>query len=257
MTLRLLLFFCCLSGFAHADNRPAKIAIIIDDVGYHFAQGERFTQLPGPITLAVLPYSPHGPRLAQMGHERGKEIMLHAPMSTLHRTPVDTGGLNEYMRQTHFRKTLRENLQAVPHISGVNNHMGSYLTQLRTPMSWVMEEISQQGLFFVDSRTTPDSVAHEVAVASGVPSMTRDIFLDNLRDPEAIHRQFQKLLLKARRRGHAVAIGHPYKETLNYLQQALANLPTDIEIISVRQMMALTQPRRDRAPSRVRMRRIR
>lgn len=240
--LCLLLLLAC--ALASAADRPGaappagRIAIIIDDVGYSFRLGLQAVELPGAVTLSVLPHTPAGATLAQLGHRHGKEIMLHAPMTNLQRLPLDAGGLTDDMREHTFNTTLADGLRSIPHVRGVNNHMGSYLTQLETPMQWLMQQLASEGLFFIDSRTSAASVAHRVALQHQVPSRKRDVFLDNERDHSAIARQFAQLLTIARERGNALAIGHPYPETLRFLSRALPRLPEQgIELISASELL--------------------
>ncbi len=199
------------------------IAIIIDDLGEQWQAGKRTLELPGDITLAILPFSTHGRRLAEIALQQSREVMLHAPMEPLSH-PAWRDGLTRSMPEAELRRELRRMLDALPQIRGVNNHMGSALTQEREAMNWVMAELAPRGLYFIDSRTTPGSQALGAAQRHALPSARRDIFLDNVRTQEAIEQQFQALLRLARARGQAIAIGHPYPETLSFLEKALVDL---------------------------------
>lgn len=198
-----------------------SVVIIIDDVGDNLARGVAAVELPGPVTYAVLPHSPFGPRLARSAFAKGKDVILHAPMENTHDRPLGPGALTQDLEQSRFAQVLAEDLDSVPHAQGLNNHMGSLLTQLEPQMGWVMEEIRRRQLFFIDSGTTPDSVAWRKAREYGIPYLRRDIFLDHEQTPAFVHKQFQKTLRIARERGWAVAIGHPYPVTVAYLAQAL------------------------------------
>lgn len=203
---------------------PSDIVIIIDDLGYSLKRGRLAVELPGAVTVAVLPHSPHGRNLAEMAHHQNKEVMMHAPMSNLSGRALDEGGLTSAMDRRTFTAVLRENLRAVPHVSGVNNHMGSLLTQEKRPMQWLMGELKVRQLYFVDSRTSPDSLAGEIAREQGLPNLERNFFLDNERDCQGIARQFTLFLAQAKRIGHSVAIAHPYPETLQFLHAILPAL---------------------------------
>ncbi|WP_083264406.1 divergent polysaccharide deacetylase family protein [Pseudohongiella acticola] len=218
-----------------------RLAIILDDIGYNAEAGERAVNLPGAITYAVLPFTPHGKMLAQMAHDAGKEVMLHAPMSNLAGMALGEGGLTLTLTEAEFTQTLRAAIADIPHIAGVNNHTGSELTAVEQPMQWVMRELKAQDLFFVDSMTTGKSVAARVALENQVPTMKRHVFLDNEASHEAIDREFKRALDIARSQGFAVAIGHPYPETLEYLEQALDDLPA-LEITLVPASALLTFP---------------
>src|SRR5690606_32302890 len=114
-----------------------------------------------------------------------------------------------------------ENLASVPHARGVNNHMGSLITRHPGHMTWLMQSLARDGLFFVDSYTHPQSVALEMAREGGIPTARRDVFLDHVPEPEAIAFQFRRLVSRAKRNGQAIGIGHPSPETLEFLQAAL------------------------------------
>ncbi|WP_347330674.1 divergent polysaccharide deacetylase family protein [Marinimicrobium locisalis] len=197
----------------------AQLAIIIDDIGYSAALGERSLGLEGAFTYAVLPRAPHGPRLARLGAQSGKEIILHNPMSNTRGLPLDAGALSEAMPHADFTATLQDNLAAIPEARGLNNHMGSLLTQSPQAMGWIMQVLGDHDLYFIDSRTSANSQAWETARHYGVPSLKRDVFLDNERDIKKIARQVAKAIELARERGYALAIGHPYPETLTVLEQ--------------------------------------
>jgi len=196
-----------------------QLAIIIDDIGYNFALGKRTADLNGDFTLAVLPFTPHGIELAERAHQRGKEIMLHAPMSSRHNYPLGRGGLVSGMQRIEFLAVLRQNLANVPHIKGVNNHMGSQLTEQAEPMRWLMEELKTRNLYFVDSRTSAQTQALIMAEKIQLPSRRRDIFLDDDRTQSNIRYQLVRALKLAQQKGSAIAIGHPYPETLAELEQ--------------------------------------
>lgn len=203
-----------------ASAQP-RIAIIIDDLGYNRQQGQAVTDLPAAITCAVIPFSPHARRLAELASQAGKEVIVHMPMAAQHHVKLDRGGLSQGMGETQIKDSVRKALSQLPQARGLNNHMGSALTEQADAMGWLMSELKSHQLFFVDSRTSRHSVALSMARQAGLSSGQRDIFLDNQRDLMSINRQFNKLLRLARQRGQAIAIGHPYPETVHYLQQVL------------------------------------
>jgi polysaccharide deacetylase 2 family uncharacterized protein YibQ len=206
------------------EDDLASIVLIVDDMGNSLDLGQRAINLPGAINYAFLPHSPHRVSLANMAFSQMKEVMLHAPMSNLNSHPTGPGGLTPDMSRQQFLQTLSNNLEAIPHVRGVNNHMGSLMTQLRQPMDWLMTALKQQDLYFVDSRTTPLTVAKSTATKLELPSLRRDIFLDNKRQHDAIAIQFEQLITLAKKTGTAVGIGHPHPETLEYLEQVLPTL---------------------------------
>jgi polysaccharide deacetylase 2 family uncharacterized protein YibQ len=220
--------FCLLclappAALAESGVNPA-IAIIIDDMGNTQELSERAVRLPAPVTYAFLPDLRYTAVYAEMAHQRGHEIMLHAPMENHKNLPLGPMALTSLMDTTTLSATLRTAIRSIPHISGVNNHMGSLLTEDRLAMSTVMNEVGQHPLYFVDSRTTANTVAQRVAELQGIPTLARDVFLDHVISYRAIHLQFMRLIDIARKNGTAIAIGHPHPETLQYLEDTLPRL---------------------------------
>lgn len=216
------------------------ITIILDDVGNQYLNGRRAAALPGPVALAVLPHTPFGPALAELAYEQGKEILLHQPLqAAANNELLGTGAIDLEDDAQSLARTLADNLAAVPHVSGVNNHMGSLLTRHPGHMRWLMQALQLHGeLFFVDSFTSKQSVALIEARAAGLPAIRRHVFLDNDASEENIRKEFKRLKHLAKKQGYAVAIGHPYPETLTVLEQELAKLAQDgYRLISVQSMI--------------------
>ncbi|WP_290633666.1 divergent polysaccharide deacetylase family protein, partial [Aquisalimonas sp.] len=206
------------------EPRPAA-TIVIDDMGDRPLEGQRVADLTVPVVCAFLPHTPHAPRQARACHRAGKDVMLHLPMEALNGGELGPGGVTLDMTPERFRDVVEENLDAIPHVAAVNNHMGSLLTQHPGHMTWLMEILAEAGgLLFLDSRTSPDTVGKQMAREADLPALERDVFLDHYRDPEAIDRQLRLLLRQARRDGTAVGIGHPYPETLDVLEERLEEL---------------------------------
>ncbi|PCM44717.1 divergent polysaccharide deacetylase family protein [Marinobacter sp. ANT_B65] len=200
---------------------PPTIAIIIDDVGHNLHEGERLANIDQPLTLAFLPYRRHTDTLARLAHSRNKEIMLHAPMANTRNFSLGPGGLTSDMDERSVTATLRRALKSIPYVQGVNNHMGSLLTQQLEPMDWVMKELYRYPVYFIDSRTIASSVAGDVAEAYQIPTMTRDVFLDHEQTEEFIDQQFRELVRRAKKNGSAIGIGHPHTVTIDYLEKHL------------------------------------
>lgn len=222
-----------------------EIAIIIDDLGGRLDAGRRVIGLNGPVACAFLPHAPHTPKLAELAHSHDKEVMLHLPMETVEGNALDAGGLTMDMSEQSLVKTLQTNLARVPHVSGVNNHMGSLLTRHPGHMLWLMRAIQRdERLFFVDSRTTKHTVARQIAYENSVPSVSRDVFLDDTPTPEAVRREFQRLLGLARRNGSALGIGHPHPATLDLLEHELAQLSRHgVKLVPVARLVQRQQER--------------
>lgn len=225
---------------AAAETATPRIAIIIDDLGYQKAAGERAIGLPGPIAYAILPNTPRDAYLARIAHAQGKEVLLHLPLQAESDRSAVGGSLLLDMSRQQFLQAFASSIDAVPHAVGVNSHRGSLLTRHPGHMGWLMEEILDRGdLFFVDSYTTAESVALRVANESGVPALRRDVFLDPDTEPETLIREFARLKKLARQRGFAVGIGHPYTGTLEFLEKALPSLEEEgYDLVSIGDLVA-------------------
>jgi polysaccharide deacetylase 2 family uncharacterized protein YibQ len=201
-----------------------RIGLIIDDMGNQLWRGQDALALPGAITYSFLPHTAHGPGLARKAHLLGKEVMLHLPMESVAGERLGPGALTASMSERQLRAELWAAIASIPHAVGLNNHMGSLLTSDPQAMGWLMASINDADLYFVDSRTTSETVAQRTAEETGVPSTRRDVFLDNEREPDAIRRQLRRLVGLALARGSAVGIGHPYPETIRVLAQELPRI---------------------------------
>ena len=223
---------------AQAHAAAPRIAIIIDDIGHSLVKGERVIALPAPVTLAVLPFTPYTAALAVRARDAGKDVILHQPMQAMRAGRQERGTMTKAMDSTLLRKALRKSLARVPHAIGVSNHTGSLLTSNPESMAWLMEEVHAQGLFFLDSRTTNETVAEQSARAAGVPIISRDVFLDHVVEPQAIAHQFDRALRLARRQGFAVLIGHPHDATLSLLERELPSLASrGFQLVPVRALV--------------------
>ncbi len=223
----------------------ARIAIIIDDLGYQFEAGMRALNLPGPVSYAVLPATPSGAALARTAYMKGKEVLLHLPLESVNWENLEEpGAITLDMNRDAFHEAFGAALESVPYAIGVSNHRGSLLTRHPGHMTWLMEEIAaRDGMFFVDSFTTHQSVALQIASETGVAATRRHVFLDNDRSPGALRKEFDRLTALARRNGVAVAIGHPYPETLEFLERELLELDSStIKLIPVSQALNFVEP---------------
>ena len=239
----LLIPFVASTYVVKADEFQPSMVIIIDDLGYNLANGLGIVNLPGPITLAVMPHTPYGALLARQGAAADKQIMLHVPMQNHAGLRLGPGGLTLDMDEHQFKQVLREDLASVPHAEGLNNHMGSALTEQTLPMQWTMDVANEMGLFFVDSRTSAASVALQQALSRAVPALTRDVFLDNDTSTDALEIQFQEAMDIAHEHGHAVLIGHPYPATVEFLRKSLGRLDeAGIKLTSATALIRQLQP---------------
>lgn len=219
----LLIVALLASPLAVAAN--ARIAIIIDDIGNNRSDLNA-ALLPGKVTFAVLPFTPHARSFALRAHHQGKQIMLHAPMQALRGNRLGPGALTTEMSSAEIKLELQRALDDVPYVVGVNNHMGSYFTQVEGAMRAVLEVLQYKQLYFIDSRTSEFSVAERLAKDLNVATNHRHVFLDNETDRHYLQQQWQQLIEQAKTTGEAIGIGHPYPETLAFLEQQIPQLDT-------------------------------
>lgn len=211
--------------FAAALASGPAVAIIIDDIGDREADGRRAVELDGPVALAFLPHAPYTESLANAAHAAGKEVVLHLPLQATNGKDPGPGAIVLDTGEAEFARIFAEDLASVPHVAGVNNHMGSLLTRHPGHMAWLMRAIAERrSLFFVDSYTAVESVALSFADEAGVPAARRDVFLDTDPAEAAIEEQFDRLVEVAAAQGTAIAIGHPYPTTLAVLERRMPEL---------------------------------
>lgn len=202
-----------------------RIAIIIDDMGVDQKRSKQVIALKGPLTLAFLPYARKVDRFARAGRTYGHELMIHMPMEAMN-GDLDLGGiyLDSSMSPSETDEMLDRAFSSFGGYVGINNHMGSRLTQNHDYMNMVMKRLENRGLIFVDSRTINSSIATEVARDYNVPYAVRDVFLDHEATPEFVRKSLEKLEYIARYNGHAIAIGHPKDATIQVLKEWLPTL---------------------------------
>ena len=209
------------------DKDLPKIAILIDDLGYNRQGMKSALALPKNVALAILPLTPFAHATATQSKVQQRVTILHAPMENTRELKLGPGGLYVKMTEQQLKAALLKDIESLPGIKGVNNHMGSLLTAQQNSMNWVMEVLKGRSLFFIDSLTSAHSVAEKTAIEHGLPTTRRDVFLDNIRMEKAIDKQFTRLVKLAKRNGEALAIGHPYPETMAYLKKRLVALEKD------------------------------
>jgi hypothetical protein len=212
----------------------ARIALVIDDLGHDVADLRPLEALGVPVTYSVLPYEQQTPEVVAELRRRKAEILLHLPMEPRNGENPGPGALLQGMSDGELRQRTEAALKAVPGAVGVNNHMGSLLSSEEGPMTAVLGVLAERSLFFLDSRTSADSVGYKVALGLGVPAAERQVFLDGEATPEAIHAQFQRLLALARAKGSGIAIGHPHPETLAALAREVPKAKAEgVEFVPV------------------------
>ena len=203
-----------------------KIAIIIDDVGYNKKTAEKFLTLDAVLTFSMLPHNPFQKSIARAALAKGYEIMLHLPMEPNEYPKINPGpgALLTSMSPDQLISQLNKNLDAIPSIKGVNNHMGSKMTTASTQLYQIFSILKKRGLFFVDSRTTADTLCKPSARLLQVPFAQRDVFIDHIQESDFIRKQINRLVEIAYSKGEAVGIAHPSTLTYDVLREVLPEL---------------------------------
>jgi len=209
---------------AMPPSEAPLVAIVIDDMGYSPESLIRLARLPGPVTLAFLPYADATGPMLEMARRGAFELMLHLPMEPLGDAEPGPGALRVGLTAEELRRRVRGAIGKVPGAVGVNNHMGSRFTTDAVGLEVLMDELRRHGLYFVDSRTNAATLAELQARAAGLPASSRNVFLDHDPDPRAIARQLTLVERIAQRHGTVIAIGHPYPTTLTALEAWLPTL---------------------------------
>jgi len=210
-----------------------KVAIIIDDLGYDKKIAEEFIALDAAFTFSILPHSPQQKKIVRLAKKRGLEIMLHLPMEPLEYPAVNPGAgtLLTSMSPNQLLDQLEKNLNDIPSAAGVNNHMGSKLTADSDQMNQIFSILKKRGLFFIDSRTTADTLCRPSAKLFKVPFAQRDVFIDHFQRPEFIREQIRQLIETAKRHGEAVGIAHPHLETIKVLREMLPEIQKNVQMV--------------------------
>jgi len=216
------------------------VAIVIDDVGYDGRLAKQFLEIEGALSFSVLPHSTYSKSISRRVNEAGRDLLLHLPMEPKGYPEVNpgVGALLTEMTEVEIVQTLRKNLDSLPNVKGVNNHMGSKFCESEQKLIPVMKELKRRGLFFLDSRTTTGTRAYTVAQKFHVPAAERNVFLDNIQNSQAIRGQLKRLIQLARLKGGAIGIAHPHEATLTVLRVEVPKLPAKgVELVPVSQLV--------------------
>lgn len=224
-------------------DRPV-IAVVIDDMGDNVRRTRDISSLRAPITASFLTYPPQLERQVSRSLAAGHEIMVHVPMQPKSNINMTADILTVEMTPQQVNDNFRRMLTKFRNIRGVNNHMGSRLTEDRPRMAEIMKVLKEQGLFFLDSKTTPHSVGDRVAREYGVGYATRNVFLDNVNELGYILKQLAQTEKIARKNGYAIAIGHPKSQTYEALKQWLPTLEQkQIRLVPLSHIVTALNPR--------------
>ena len=209
------------------------VALIIDDLGYDKKIAKKFAQLDVIMTFSILPHSPFQERIAKLARSKGLEVMIHMPMEPVEYPQVDPGPgtLLTSMSPDELITQLDHNLDSLPDVKGINNHMGSRITAESAQMYQIFSVLKKRGLFFIDSRTTAESLGEPSARLFKVPFARRDVFIDHHVKADFIRMQIEELIRVAQKNGKAVGIMHPHATTFQVLQEMLPDLKGQVQLV--------------------------
>ncbi|MCE2573522.1 divergent polysaccharide deacetylase family protein [Motilimonas eburnea] len=238
LTRAFVALLCFLSSISFAAN----IAIVLDDIGNSTLDYQAL-KLPRQVAFSLLPFTPEALAIGQQAWAQERDLLLHIPMEAVGKNKyLGPGALRADMNETELKAQLTRAIISLPFVQGINNHMGSKLTTMADPMRWTIEIVRNNELFFLDSRTSKHTLAEQTAQVLGVPVLRRHVFLDNLRSQAAIERQFNHALTLARAGRDVIIIGHPYPETLSFLQHRLNQPLGAVNLVNISQLMPIAEP---------------
>lgn len=220
------------------QKKGPKLAIVIDDIGEDMKILDGLVNLDFPVTLAVWPNASHTRKAVELIIEKHRDLIIHFPMEPRGYPQYDPGDDALFISMTAeaIKKRVTVNVAKIPEAIGINNHMGSRFTENAPGMQVALAEFKRHGLFFLDSLTTPKSVGRQTAAQTPIPYYERDIFLDNVKDVNAIIHQLKKAENVARKQGSSIAIGHPHPETLAALQKWAKKRNPGIQILRISEL---------------------
>ncbi|MBI5328449.1 MAG: divergent polysaccharide deacetylase family protein [Deltaproteobacteria bacterium] len=213
----------------------AKVAIVIDDMGQDIKQLRELLEINLPLSIAVLPFLPYSKDVAKEANVHGRDVLLHLPMEPKDSRNNDPGkgALFTNMSEVKVAEQVKKDIDAVPYITGINNHMGSMFTEDERLMKVVLEIAKTRNLFFLDSKTTSKSAAYRLAKDIGLRAANRQVFLDNKEDINYVKAQIQEVIEIAKKRGSAIAIGHPHPATILAIKEMFHTLNQDVDVVAV------------------------
>jgi uncharacterized protein len=220
--------------------KTVQVAIVIDDLGQDLKQAREIVSLPAKVTVAVMPKLAQSKQVAALAKQHNREVLLHLPMEYRSKNGKPAPGmLRSDMTPMEFLATVSDDVESVPGADGINNHEGSALTENKEAMKFLMAELKARNLMFLDSFTSPKSVAYDTAREFGLKSGKRDVFLDNDSDNAAsIRKQLDELVEIARKNGKAIGICHPHPVTIAELKKWIAEAKASgVEIVPVSRLM--------------------
>ena len=218
--------------------KAPMLAILIDDMGYDSRLDRQFIEIEAPLSFAFLPYAPHTRKVARYALKCRKDVLVHIPMEPENKKlDPGPGVLTLNLDFDHLLKGLKADIDAVPGAVGANNHMGSRFTKDRKAMETVLAYLKDRGYFFIDSRTTKDTVAFDVARELGLPCARRSVFLDHTLTRKAIRHEIRRSLKLAKDRGAVIAIGHPSRLMYQVLYQEIPLIRKEVRLVPVHRLV--------------------
>jgi len=233
-----LAFFIVFPVSANNIESPVKMAIVLDDIG-NSQYDLQALNLPPEITFAILPYTPHAKKIAKLASRQNRELLLHMPMQAKSKNKqLGKGALLLNMQEQEFKDTLNNALNYLPDATGISNHMGSALTEHVKSMQWTMDTLHQHALYFLDSRTTAQTIAEYRAKMSAIPALRRHVFLDNITSKEAMEKQLSHAIEIGRKRSAVIIIAHPYPTTIQFLNEKFNQQPTEVQLVALQTLLS-------------------
>ena len=224
-----------------AAEESYRVSIVIDDLGENYRSFRELSSMNVPFTYSILPFQTHSIRIANEVNRRNGEIILHLPLEPWNSSEhaINHGTLLTSMSQDELYAQLERNINAVPHLAGVSNHMGSKFTENQEGMETILHAIKEKGLYFLDSRTSDKTVGYALAKELHIKTAKRNLFIDNDHNQLSAEKQLQKIPYLAKKNGgQVIAIGHPYPSTITALKKCVPLLQEQgITIVPLSQLL--------------------
>ncbi len=198
-----------------------KVALVIDDLGPSKKAALDILGINGSFTLSILPHETYTKWIAEEGNKRGHDVIGHIPMEAKGTFKLGKGGLYTWMTDSEIRETFQGDINSIPHMKGVSNHMGSAFTEDERAMSIPIAVLKEHKLFFLDSLTSPISAGFKLAEKQGIKALKRDVFLDDKDTADYIKEQWEKAVNIAQKQGYAIILAHPRENTIRFLKETL------------------------------------
>ncbi|NJD90920.1 MAG: divergent polysaccharide deacetylase family protein [Geobacter sp.] len=206
-----------------------SLAIVVDDMGSSMKEVQELAAINLPLTFAIIPGLPKVRGVAEYAHAQGRDVIIHIPMEPqgYPAQRVEANALLMSSSASEIESRIKGFIKEIPFVIGANNHMGSRFTESEAQMKPVIAALKENGLFFLDSRTSPKSVGQKLAVAMEVRTASRNVFLDNEQSVEAIKRELVSAARMAGKKGGAIAICHPHPATIKALRETMPKLAAE------------------------------